>query len=152
MLAVGAEKLARRRLAQRIQLLDGDALATPFAGGSFDVVTIACGLRNLPDYSAGIREMTRVLKPGGRLLILEFFPPRGGVLQAAYRFYLRTILPVTGRLLSGSADAYHYLSESINNFISHEEIRTHMTTAGLNDVRGKRLTAGIAYIYTGRHP
>jgi len=149
MLAVGREKLRRARLEGRVRLLDGDALAMPFAAGSFDAVTIAFGLRNLPDYGAGIAEMARVLAPGGRLLILEFSPPRRGLFLRAYRFYLGHVLPRVGSLVSGSAGAYRYLARSIEEFISHEDIRNHMASAGLTAVEARRLTGGIAYIHTG---
>jgi demethylmenaquinone methyltransferase/2-methoxy-6-polyprenyl-1,4-benzoquinol methylase len=152
MLAVGGNKLRRRALEGRVRLIEGDALAIPFAGGTFDAVTIAFGLRNLPDYAAGIAEMARVLAPGGRLVILEFFPPRRGVFLRAYRFYLGNVLPLVGRVVSGSPEAYRYLARSIEEFISHDEIRSYMEGAGLSGVRAHRLTGGIATIYAGTRP
>jgi demethylmenaquinone methyltransferase/2-methoxy-6-polyprenyl-1,4-benzoquinol methylase len=149
MLSVGREKLRRLGLDGRVRLLDGDALAIPFADKSFDAVTIAFGLRNLPDYAAGIAEMTRVLAPGGRLLILEFFPPRRGFFLEAYRFYLGHVLPLVGRVVSGSPGAYRYLSRSIEEFISHDQIRAYLEGAGLSGVAGRKLTGGVAYIYSG---
>jgi demethylmenaquinone methyltransferase/2-methoxy-6-polyprenyl-1,4-benzoquinol methylase len=147
MLAVGREKAVG--YGERVRLIDGDALALPFADGAFDAVTIAFGLRNLPDYGAGIAEMTRVLAPGGRLLVLEFFPPRGGLFLRAYRLYLGTVLPVVGRLVSGSPTAYRYLARSIEDFISHDDIRRLMDEAALDDVTAQRLTGGIAWVYRG---
>jgi demethylmenaquinone methyltransferase/2-methoxy-6-polyprenyl-1,4-benzoquinol methylase len=152
MLAVGREKLQRGGLQDRVRLVDGDALALPFEDGSFDAVTIAFGLRNLPDYGAGIAEMARVLKPGGRLLILEFFPPRGGLFLKAYRLYLGTVLPVVGRVVSGSGTAYRYLARSIEGFMSHDEIRSHMEHARLESVDARKLTGGVAWIYRGGRP
>jgi demethylmenaquinone methyltransferase/2-methoxy-6-polyprenyl-1,4-benzoquinol methylase len=149
MLDVGREKLRRNGLDGRVRLMDGDALAIPFADGSFDAVTIAFGLRNLPDYAAGIAEMARVLAPGGRLLVLEFFPPRRGVFLKAYRFYLGSVLPLVGRMVSGSPEAYRYLARSIEEFVSHEEIRNYMEDAGLSGVTAHSLTGGIAFIYAG---
>jgi len=149
MLAVGREKVARLGLERRVRLQEGDALGLPYEDGTFDVVTIAFGLRNLPDFGGGIREMARVLRPGGRLLVLEFFPPRGGLFLRAYRFYLGRVLPVAGRIISGSPEAYHYLASSIENFISHDEIRALMQSAGLVHRRAIRLTGGIAWIHEG---
>jgi len=149
MLAVGREKLARARLDGRVTLMEGDALALPFEDASFDVVTIAFGLRNLPDYAAGVAEMARVLRPGGRLLVLEFFPPRGGAFLAAYRVYLGRVLPAVGGAISGSRAAYRYLADSIEDFLSHDELRAHMRAAGLGEVSARRLSGGVAWIYRG---
>lgn len=149
MLAVGREKVHRRHLSDRIDLVEGDVLDLPVGDATTDVVTIAFGLRNLPDYGAGLREMARVLKSGGRLLVLEFFPPRGGLLLRGYKFYLGRILPVAGRVISGSPEAYDYLANSIAGFISHEELDAQMKAAGLVSIEVQRLTGGIAYIYRG---
>ena len=149
MLDVAREKLARRNLNGRIGLTEGDALALPFGDGTLDVVTIAFGLRNLPDYGAGIAEMARVLRPGGRLLVLEFFPPRRGLFLRGYRFYLGTVLPVAGRIISGSREAYRYLAHSIETFIAPDDLRAHMTRARLGNIEARRLTGGIASIYRG---
>lgn len=148
MLEVGREKLARESLDARIDLVGGDALALPFADASVDVVAIAFGLRNLPDYAQGVREMTRVLRPGGRLVVLEFLPPRGAAL-VAYRVYLGTVLPVAGRIISGSAEAYGYLSRSIRGFMEASEVRSLLASAGLRHVEARRLTGGIAALYRG---
>lgn len=147
MLVVGQKKLAQKRLAGRVRLLEGDALELPFAAGTFDVVTIAFGLRNLPDIPAGIEEMARVLRPGGHLLILEFFPPRRAMLLNPYRFYLGSVLPTVGRLVSGSKEAYRYLASSIKSFVSHEKIVRHLKDGGFADVTRRDLTAGIVSIY-----
>ncbi len=148
MLDVGRAKLERAGLAGRVRLVEGDALLLPFANESFDVVTIAFGLRNLPDYGRGVAEMTRVLRPGGRLVVLEFLPPRGAALLA-YRAYLATFLPLAGRLISGSGEAYGYLAASIREFLDPSAVEALLTAAGLQRVESRRLTAGIAGLYRG---
>lgn len=152
MLEVAGGKVRRGRHGGRIEMVEGDALDMPFDDGSFDVVTIAFGLRNLPDYDAGVREMVRVLKPGGRLLVLEFFPPAAGGFQKLYRLYLKTVMPVVGRAISGSAEAYDYLSSSIRGFASHDEMHEFFHTAGLERIQRRRLTGGVSFIYRGIKP
>lgn len=149
MLEIGRAKVERAGFSQRVRMIEGDALTMPFPSHTFDVLTIAFGLRNLPDYRAGLREMTRVLRPGGRLLVLEFFPPRGGAFLPLYRFYLGRVLPVVGSIVSGSREAYRYLAASIESFVSHEEMTTMMMEAGIGEVNRTRLTGGIACIYHG---
>ena len=149
MLGVGREKLARDpALAGRVTLIEGDALALPFPSASFDVVTIAFGLRNLPDYERGVREMTRVLRPGGRLVVLEFLPPSGAT-RLVFRSYIATVLPVIGRAISGSPEAYRYLASSIGTFIPADQVRDMLGGAGLTSVTTQRLTAGIAGLHRG---
>lgn len=148
MLAVGVGKLGREGGEGRVRLVQGDALALPFADASVDVVSIAFGLRNLPDYEAGAREMARVLRPGGRLVVLEFLPPKGAALLA-YRLYLGAVLPVAGRVISGSREAYGYLSASIRDFMEVSEVRELLSSAGLRRVESRRLTGGIAALYRG---
>jgi len=154
MLAVGRAKAVGARLSRpgRIVFVEADALEMPFGSEEFDVVTIAFGLRNLPDYARGIGEMTRVLKRRGRLLVLEFFPPGGGWFQQAYLHYLRTVVPVTGRIVSGSHEAYRYLSHSIRTFIPREDIVGLMEAAGLEDIRARRLLGGVSDLYRGVKP
>ncbi len=151
MLAIGQEKIARDGKREKINLLEGDALAIPCDDNTFDAATIAFGLRNLPDFAAGIAELTRVVKPGGRVLVLEFFPPRPGLFLSAYKFYLGKVLPVAGKVISGSSEAYTYLASSIETFISHDEMQQLMNGAGLR-VDHRALTGGVAYIYRGIKP
>ncbi len=154
MLAVGRAKADGARLSHpgRIVFVEADALDMPFGNEEFDVVTIAFGLRNLPDCARGIAEMARVLKRRGRLVVLEFFPPRGGWLRQAYLLYLRTMVPVTGRIVSGSREAYRYLSDSIRTFIPGEDIVGLMEAAGLEDIRARRQSGGISDLYRGVKP
>ena len=146
MLEVARAKVAVDNRAALIQLIEGDALALPFPDQSFDVVTIAFGLRNLPDYARGVSEMARVLRPGGRLVVLEFLPPRGAA-RLVFRSYIATVLPVLGRAISGSPEAYRYLASSIGEFIDAESVRALMSNAGLRQATTRRLTGGIAGLH-----
>lgn len=149
MLRIGRRKLERHRLDGRVELLECDVLDMPFEDGRFDAVTIAFGLRNLPDYARGVAEMVRVLKPGGRLLILEFCPPTKGLSLVGYKFYLRNVVPLIGGMVSGSRSAYRYLSSSIDEFLTRAQIIDLMTDARLDDIVARKLTGGIAYLYRG---
>lgn len=152
MLDVGRAKLARDpALRGRIELIEGDALALPFPDASFDAVTIAFGLRNLPDYGRGVREMARVLAPGGRLVVLEFLPPSGAA-RLVFRTYIATVLPVIGRAVSGSSEAYRYLASSIGSFIRADDVRALLAASGLEAVSTHRLTGGIAGLHHGIRP
>lgn len=151
MLEVARAKVARDTRAARLEIIDGNALALPFPDASFDVVTIAFGLRNLPDYAQGVREMARVLKPGGRLAVLEFLPPAGAT-RLIFRSYVATVLPLFGRAISGSREAYRYLASSIGEFIDAESVRRLMRDAGLRQATTKRLTAGIAGLHSAVKP
>jgi demethylmenaquinone methyltransferase/2-methoxy-6-polyprenyl-1,4-benzoquinol methylase len=148
MLEVGRTKLARDESLSRIHLIEGDALALPFADASFDVVTIAFGLRNLPDYARGVNEMARVLRPGGRLVVLEFLPPSGAA-RLVFRSYIATVLPIVGRTISGSPEAYRYLAASIGAFVNAEAVRELMSAAALQEVATRKLTGGIAGLHRG---
>jgi len=152
MLRVGRAKIHRAGFDGRVHLVRGDALRPPFFGDLFDAATIAFGLRNLPDFPAGVNVMARSLRPGGKMLVLEFSPPRRGVFLAAYRFYLRHVLPDAGRIVSGSREAYRYLAESIETFVNHDELAHMMQRAGLRTQPPIRLTGGIAYIHRGVCP
>jgi len=149
MLHIARRKTVNNGLGRKIKLLRGDALDLPFDDDSFDIVSIGFGLRNLSDHRRGISEMVRVLKDGGRLVILEFSPPPSGFFSAVYRFYLNTIMQAVGGIISGSASAYRYLSTSIANFLEPEEIMKLMEVEGLKKLYSERLTGGIAYIYRG---
>ena len=121
----------------------------PFEDESFDIASIGFGLRNLTDRKGGISEMTRVLRMGGRLLILEFAPPRNNLFGLGYNAYLKTIIPLIGGIVSGSLDAYRYFSSSIAGFLQPEEIVELMELTGFRNILCKSLTGGIAYIYRG---
>jgi len=129
--------------------VNGDVLDLPFAAGSFDAVAVAFGLRNLTDYGRGIEEMTRVLRPGGRLVVLEFAPPGRGVFQYIYGAYLRVAVPVIGAIVSGNAGAYRYLASSVGDFLAPDRVLGLMGAAGLRGLTAEKLTGGIAYVYAG---
>jgi len=148
MLDRAAGKAKRLPPAQRPRFLVADSLALPFSSGQFDLVTVAFGVRNLADPVAGLREMARVLRPGGRLLVLEFSKPRLPLLRGAYLFYFRRILPLLGSLISGDRQgAYAYLPRTVMAFPEGEEFLSMMTDAGLDSPSATRASFGIASIY-----
>ena len=125
-----------------------DALALPFEDGEFDVVTVAFGLRNMADYPAALREMNRVLKPGGRLVMLDFSLP-GGILRAPYRWYLHNVLPHMAGLLTGQKDAYEYLGGSIEQFPAGKQMTDLLENCGFRNTDAAPITFGVVTIYEG---
>ncbi|GBF07636.1 ubiquinone/menaquinone biosynthesis methyltransferase, ubiE [Deinococcus aerius] len=146
MLEIGREKARARHL--NIRLEEGDALNLPYPDGSFDAVTCAFGFRNFADYARGLAEMWRVLTPAGRLVILEFPPPRPGLFGSLFRLYFRHVLPRIGALVSGNAGAYTYLPESVLAFPDPERLAQLMRATGFR-TRYRLLTFGIAAIHVG---
>ncbi|MDB5299323.1 MAG: ubiE [Phycisphaerales bacterium] len=137
-------------LASLAQFACGDATALPLPDASADVASIAFGIRNVADPSAAVREFFRILRPGGRLLILEFSLPTNAVLRAFYNFYFRKILPRTATLISGDrTGAYKYLPESVNTFIGREQMMTMMREAGFTHVEQHPMTFGVCVCYRG---
>ena len=133
-------------------LVESDALGLPFAADSFDAVTIAFGLRNLSNLNAGLAELLRVLKPGGRAAILEFSDPVVPGFKQAFRFYFANILPRIGGIISGSRGAYEYLPDSVARFPGQKALAGKMKDAGFQNVRYRNLTGGIAALHLGSKP
>ncbi|MEF2277097.1 bifunctional demethylmenaquinone methyltransferase/2-methoxy-6-polyprenyl-1,4-benzoquinol methylase UbiE [Deinococcus sp. YIM 134068] len=146
MLEIGRAKARARRLDVRLE--EGDALRLPYPDASFDAVTCAFGFRNFADYGRGLAEMWRVLTPGGRLVILEFPPPRPGLFGGVFRLYFRHVLPRIGAVISGNAGAYTYLPESVLAFPDPERLAALMHATGFR-TRYRLLTFGIAAIHVG---
>lgn len=132
-----------------LEFLEGDALNLPFDDASFDASTIAFGLRNLSDPVRGLREMLRVVKPGGRAVVLEFVRPPKNLVGSAYRFYLRTILPAIGGAISGQPAAYRYLSDTVDSYRTPEELRAMAGAAGWKNVRFQPLAMSTVAVVGG---
>lgn len=147
MVEVGREKVERLGLGGWIRLEVGDSESLPFVSGSFGAVTVAFGVRNFADLDKGLREMGRVLRSGGRLVVLEFSTPRNAVFRGLYNFYFRNILPLVGGAVSHDREAYRYLCRSAMAFPSGEEFEKHLRAAGLRPVSSTLLTCGIATAY-----
>jgi demethylmenaquinone methyltransferase/2-methoxy-6-polyprenyl-1,4-benzoquinol methylase len=133
----------------RVPFFEADALRLPFADGSFDLVTTAFGFRNLANYQDGLREIKRVLKPGGTLGILEFTEPAPGIVGNAYRFYCQKVLPKIGGWISGDAVAYAYLPKSVARFFRPEELAELMGQVGYEKVRYQLMTLGSVALHIG---
>jgi demethylmenaquinone methyltransferase/2-methoxy-6-polyprenyl-1,4-benzoquinol methylase len=146
MLAVGREKIEKKGLAERISLVQGDAEALPFPDRSFDGVSIAFGIRNVPDRARALREMARVTKAGGRVAVLELSEPRKGPLAALARFHVHTLVPHVGAFLS-RAPEYRYLERSIAAFPPAEEFGELMQQSGLDVLQIVPLTFGVCHLY-----
>lgn len=142
---------AGRRKIRSLPVLEtaADALRLPHGSGTFQGVIVGFGVRNFADLDAGLRELTRVLQPGGRLVILELSTPAWPPLRGLYNLYFTRVLPWIGRRVSGHHTAYRYLPGSVGVFPGPEELATRMRDAGLTDVRFRRLMAGIAAIHEG---
>jgi demethylmenaquinone methyltransferase/2-methoxy-6-polyprenyl-1,4-benzoquinol methylase len=149
MLAVGRDRLLDRGLMRNVRFSLADAECLPFADASFDCVTIAFGLRNVTDKAAALASMRRVLRPGGRLLVLEFSRPVVPGLKPVYDVYSFSVLPWLGRRIAGDPDSYRYLAESIRRFPDQETLCGMMHSAGLEDCRYHNLSGGIVALHKG---
>jgi len=151
MLQLGRHRLEDRGICGNVHYALVNAEQLPFANGEFDAVTIAFGLRNVTDKDAALREMFRVLRPGGRALILEFSSVRSPALKKAYDRYSFDVLPLLGRLVANDAGSYRYLAESIRQHPPQEELAEMMQQAGFSQVRFRDLSAGIVAVHSGLH-
>jgi demethylmenaquinone methyltransferase / 2-methoxy-6-polyprenyl-1,4-benzoquinol methylase len=150
MLELGRSKACRTDWHGAVTFLEADTQALPFADDTFQIVSVAFGLRNVADTDQGLREMTRVCRRGGRVAILEFSMPRRQPMQALYAWYFRRVLPRIGqRLARNDHEAYRYLPDSVGEFPQRAALVARMQNAGLQDVRYHALTGGIVTLYVG---
>ena len=149
MLRAAQQKLQKRHLSDRIFLSLGDAVSLPFRDGSFSASMIAFGLRNIPEKDRALREMVRVTREGGRVILLEFTLPRKGVMKILYPIYFTKILPWVGGRVSGDKGAYAYLPESVFRFRYPEDYEELMRRSGLDQVHSRHLTFGIVSLMVG---
>jgi len=152
MLVYARDKAANVSEWSAVRFFEADALRLPLADGSFDLVTTAFGFRNLANYEDGLRELFRILKPGGNLAILEFTEPVPGFLGDAYRFYTRRVLPTIGGLISGDKEAYAYLPKSVKRFLLPDELSALMMSVGYQRVRCRLMTLGSVALHIAARP
>jgi len=148
MLAVGVEK--GKKTERSVRFVEADSQALPFKDNYFQVVSVAFGLRNVADTDLGLREMTRVCKPGGKIAILEFSNPRYQPIKGLYGWYFKNVLPKVGQMLArNDSSAYKYLPESVGEFPCYEKLTERMLAAGMSSAKFYPLTFGIATLYIG---
>ena len=152
MLEVGRDRLIDKGATGNIEVVQTDAQALPFKDNSVDCITIAFGLRNVTDKALALRSMLRVLRPGGRLLVLEFSKPTSALLGKVYDQYSFQILPAMGRLIAQDADSYRYLAESIRKHPDQETLLAMMEDAGFGECRYHNMTGGIVALHQGIKP
>jgi demethylmenaquinone methyltransferase / 2-methoxy-6-polyprenyl-1,4-benzoquinol methylase len=149
MLSVGRDRLLNKGKVGNISYIQANAECLPFVDNQFDCITIAFGLRNVTDKSAALRSMYRVLKPGGRLLVLEFSKPVFPILQTVYDAYSFSLLPRLGQWIANDADSYRYLVESIRKHPDQETLKTMMLDAGFDECNYHNLSGGIVALHRG---
>ena len=149
MLEIGRQKIARHKLEDKIMLQEGDSENIQAPDNTFDAITVAFGVRNFENLEKGLKEMLRVLKPGGRLVILEFSHPRTTGIRQLYNLYLNTLAPRIGKMVSHSGEAYQYLNDSVKAFPEGTALVRILEKNGYANTRLKRLSLGICSIYTG---
>ena len=151
MLEVGRQKVIDKECAERISLIEGDAQALPFEDDTFDAITMSFGIRNVPDRDSALREMYRVLKPGGTVAILELGEPREGWLAPFARWHVHSVVPRLGAWLSGEAE-YRYLHESIAAFPAPDAFLGRIEAAGFSEPTVRAMMMDVAHLYVGRVP
>ena len=149
MLHIGIEKVKKKGLDSRIDMIYGDSLSMPFEDNSFDAVMAAFGVRNFENLLQGLTEMRRVLRPGGKVFILEFSRPKTIFFRLVFNFYFKNLLPLIGKLASKDPKAYKYLFESVQAFPAYDDFLKIMQDAGFQSNKYKIQTLGICSIYTG---
>ena len=149
MIKLGRLKAGRRKMAGQIDFILGDALTLPFENNSFDCALNGFVLRNVSDVNLFLSELRRVVKPGGRVVCLELSKPSSGLIGALYWFYLRRIVPLLGRWVSGDKKAYQYLPDSVNNFVNIAELQHAMKKIGFHQVDYKSLNWGTVAVHIG---
>jgi len=149
MLQLGRKKIANLLLNKQIALYQGDSEAINFATDTFDAVTVAFGVRNFENLRKGLEEMLRVLKPGGKVVVLEFSKPRQSIVKGFYNLYMRIVTPGIGKLISKNREAYQYLNDSVQKFPEGDDFITIMKEVGYTATYFKKLTGGICTIYCG---
>ncbi|SMG53211.1 demethylmenaquinone methyltransferase / 2-methoxy-6-polyprenyl-1,4-benzoquinol methylase [Marivirga sericea] len=149
MLSFGRKKLKKRKLDDKITLASGDSENLPFEDNKFDAIIVAFGVRNFENLEKGLAEMYRVLRPGGKVVVLEFSKPKSFPFKQLYNFYFKNILPTLGKTISKDNAAYTYLPESVKSFPDGKEFTSKLDILGFKDTVCKPLTFGISSIYTG---
>lgn len=149
MLNVGRDKLRDKGVVGNVKYVQANAECLPFDDNSFDIITIAFGLRNVTDKDKALRSMYRVLKPGGRLLVLEFSKPEQEILSKVYDFYSFNVLPKMGELVAKDGESYQYLAESIRMHPDQETLKTMMDNAGFDQTSYHNLTGGVVALHKG---
>lgn len=149
MLDFGRKKVERLGLSDQIELLSGDSETISFPDDAFDAVTVAFGVRNFENLEKGLKEMLRVLRPGGKLVILEFSKPKQVAFKGIYNLYMRTVAPGFGKLIAKNGEAYQYLNDSVQQFPEGQAFIQIMNSAGYRNTYLKALTLGICTIYCG---
>ena len=149
MLEIGKKKIEKLGLQHRVELLKGDSETILFDNNSFDAVTVAFGVRNFQDLELGLTEIKRVLKPGGKLVVLEFTKPKLPVIKNFYNLYLTLIAPMIGRVISKNKNAYQYLNDSVQKFPEGKDFVQILNKLGYKNASCKTLSLGISSIYCG---
>lgn len=149
MLELGKQKIAKKNLSDRIEMVVGDSENLPFEDNTYDAATVAFGVRNFENLQKGLTEINRVLRPGGKLVVLELSTPKKFPIKQLFGFYFNNILPLFGKLLSKDDSAYTYLPASVNAFPDGEDFKKVMTAAGFQHNTSRSLTFGICSLYTG---
>lgn len=149
MLEIGRKKIEKLHLQEKISLLNGDSESIQFPDSSFDAITVAFGVRNFQNLEKGLKEMYRVLKPGGKLVVLEFSRPKNKIIRSIYDFYMNRIAPNFGNLFASNKDAYEYLNESAKRFPERDDFNNILKICGYKKTIIRQLTLGICCIYCG---